>query len=251
MSRFLFATWEGGGHVQPMLLAACAVMDRGHEVLVLSDACNVADAAAEGVPFEAWKTAPSRTDRSPETDPLRDWEARSPLEMIQHLVDGVMCGPAARYAADTVAAIDAFGPDVVVAHELLFGVMAGAEARGRRLALFGANIWPLPTLPDAPPFGAGLPPPKTPFDYDFYSKVTGATVAAFQYGLSPLNQVRADLGLAPLATLFDQLKAAARILIATSRAFDFDQALPSPIASSVPTSPIQPGLRTGRRRRAP
>ena len=211
-----------------MLLAARAVMDRGHDVLVLSDGCNVSDAAAEGVPFGAWTTAPSRTDRSPQTDPLKDWEARTPLEVIQHLIDGVMCGPAARYAADTVAAIEAFQPDVVVSHELLFGVMAGAKARGRRLALFAANVWSLPTLPDAPPFGAGLPPPKTPFDYEFYGKVARATAEAFRYGLDPLNAVRARLGLAPLAEFFEQLKAADRILIATSRAFDFDQALPEP-----------------------
>jgi UDP:flavonoid glycosyltransferase YjiC (YdhE family) len=148
--------------------------------------------------------------------------------VIHQIIDGVMCGPAARYAADTVAAIDAFQPAVVATHELLFGAMAAAEARGRRLAPFASNIWSLPTLPDAPPFGGGLPPPRTEFDYDFYRRITKATIEAFQYGLEPLNRVRAGLGLAPLAGLFDQLQAADRVLIATSRAFDYEQVLPEP-----------------------
>jgi MGT family glycosyltransferase len=42
-----------------------------------------------------------------------------------------------------------------------------------------------------------------------------------------MNAARAVLGLAPVADLFDQL-AAARILLATSRAFDFDLSPPAP-----------------------
>ena len=48
MTRFLFATWEGGGHVQPMLLAARGVIAAGHQALAISDACNASDAAALG-----------------------------------------------------------------------------------------------------------------------------------------------------------------------------------------------------------
>jgi len=228
MSRFLFATWEGGGHVPPLLLAARELIDAGHTALVISDACNAADAAAAGTPFTTWRRAPSRPDRSPDTDPIKDWLAQSPLEVIQRLVDGVMCGPAALYARDVADAIDAFAPDVVVSQELLFGAMAGAEARRRPLALFATNVWSLPTVAAAPPFGGGLPPPQTEFDFEFYAQVTAATREAFQYGLAPLNRGRAAVGLAPLADVFDQLKACTRILLATSRAFDFDQSPPEP-----------------------
>lgn len=228
MSRFLFATWEGGGHVQPMLLVARGLMNQGHAVLAVSDACNASDAATLGVPFEAWRSAPSRPDRSPETDPLQDWRAASPLEVIQGLTDRLMCGPAARYARDTIGFVDAFSPDVVVSQELLFGVMAGAEARRRRLALFAANVWSLPTLPDAPPFGAGAPPAADAATRGFYATITQATRGAYQAGLPALNAARASLGLGPLADLFDQLQAARSILLATSRAFDFDQTPPPP-----------------------
>src|SRR5262249_12311149 len=156
MARFLFATWEGGGHVQPMLLAARGLIAQGHTALALSDACNAPDAAALGVPFRPWARAPSRADRLPASDPLKDWLAQSRLDVIAGLVAGVMCGPSTGYAADITAALDHFDADVVVSQELLFGVMAAAEAAETRLALFAANVWPLPTLPEAPPFGAGV-----------------------------------------------------------------------------------------------
>ena len=228
MTRFLFATWEGGGHVQPMLLAARDVIASGHQALAISDACNANDAAALGVPFQPWRLAPSRADRSPEGDPLKDWLARNPAEVIRGLLDGVMCGPAARYAADTAAAIDAFAPDLVVGQELLFGVMAAAEAKARPLAVFAANIWSLPTIESAPPFGAGAIPAPDDDMRTFYARVKGATRCAYQEGLPAFNEMRADLGLEPLADIFDQLSAAGRILLATSRAFDFDQAAPEP-----------------------
>ena len=228
MSRFLFATWEGGGHVQPMLMVAKGLLDQGHRALTISDACNAPDAAALGVPFQPWREAPSRPDRRPQTDPLKDWLAASPLEVIQGLADRLMCGPAARYAHDTAAAIEAFQPDVVVSQELLFGVMAAAQAKARPLALFAANVWSLPTLEGAPPFGAGAPPACSDETRAFYAQITTATRRAYQCGLGPLNAARAALGLSELADLFDQLSAAGRILLATSRAFDFDQSPPAP-----------------------
>ncbi len=129
MARFLFTTWEGGGHVQPMLLVARDLAARGHAVLVLSDPCNAPDAAALDVPFGAWTTAPFQTGKTRDDDRLKDHEADNPLAVIQRLLDRVMAGPALAYANDTLAAIDAFAPDVVVSQELLLGPMAAAEAR--------------------------------------------------------------------------------------------------------------------------
>ena len=228
MARFLFATWEGGGHVLPMLLVARGLVQQGHEALAISDACNAPDAAALGVPFQSWRQAPSRADRDPAGDPLKDWQATSPMEVIQGLTRGLMCGPAGRYAADVCVAIDTFHPDVVVSQELLFGVMMAAEAKTVPLALFAANVWSLPTIEGAPPFGAGAPLADTEETQAFYARIDAATRCAYQDELATLNAARAGLGLAPLADLFDQLGAARRILLATSRAFDYGQKPPEP-----------------------
>jgi MGT family glycosyltransferase len=231
MTRFLFTTWEGGGHVQPMLLVARDLAARGHAVLALSDPCNAPDAAALGVPFRAWTTAPFQTGKTRDDDRLKDHEADNPLAVIQRLLERVMAGPALAYANDTLAAIDAFAPDVVVSQELLLGAMAAAEARGLPLALLAANIWSLPTMAGAPPFGAGMLPATSDEERAMHAMVGQMGRTLFQAGLPDLNAARAALGLPPPTDLFEQMDVAQAILLATSKAFDFaPEPLPAPFA---------------------
>ncbi|KQZ33574.1 glycosyltransferase [Caulobacter sp. Root1472] len=229
MARYLFTTWEGGGHVQPMLSVARDLAARGHAVLTLSDPCNAPDAAALGVPFRAWTTAPFQTSKTRDDDRLKDYEADNPLAVIHRLLERVMAGPALAYANDTLVAIDAFGPDVVVSQELLLGSMAAAEARGLPLALLAANIWSLPTMPGAPPFGAGMLPATSDEERAMHAMVGQMGRSFFQAGLPDLNAARAALGLPPLSDLFGQLDVAKAVLLATSKAFDFaPEPLPAP-----------------------
>jgi MGT family glycosyltransferase len=231
MARFLFTTWEGGGHVQPLLLAAREAKDAGHKVLVLSDACNASDAAPLDLPFRPWTRAPSQTGKAREDDRLKDYEAESPLEVIQRLLDRVMAGPAEAYAADTLEVIETFQPDVVITQELLFGVMAAAEASKIPLALLAANIWSLPTMSGAPPFGAGMPAATTDEERAMHAMVTQMSRGFFQSGLPALNRARTTANLPPLEDLFSQLDHAGKILLATSRVFDFaPDPLPAPFA---------------------
>lgn len=235
MPRYLFTTWEGGGHVQPMLLAALELKARGHSVMILSDICNAPDAEALDLDFLSWTKAPSQTGKRREDDRLKDHEANSPLEVIHRLIERVMAGPALAYAEDTLSAIDAFRPDAVVTQELLLGVMAAAEARNLPLALFAANIWSLPTLPGVPPFGAGMLPANSDEERAMHAMVTQMSRGFFQVGLKELNAARSHLGLEGLNDLFAQLDAAGLILIASSRAFDFGpDPLPKPFAYAGP-----------------
>ncbi len=227
MARYLFTTWEGGGHVQPMLMVARGLLDRGHQVLVLSDACNAPDAAAFGLPFRPWRHAPSRPDKTAASDLLRDWEADNPAAGIQNLCGRLIAGPSALYARDVLEALDSAAFDAVVTQELLFGSMMAAEKAGVPLALLCANVWPFPTLPGLPPFGAGMAPAASDQDVMLHQMVGQTTRMLFQAGLPDLNAAREGLGLPPLADLFDQIGAARRILLATSRAFDF---APEPLA---------------------
>jgi MGT family glycosyltransferase len=231
MARYLFTTWEGGGHVQPMLLVARDLAARGHAVLVLSDPCNAPDAAALDTPFRAWTTAPFQTGKTRDDDRLKDHEAGNPLEVIHRLLERVMTGPALAYAQDTLAAIDAFAPDVVVSQELLLGPMMAAEARGLPLALLAANIWSLPTMAGAPPFGAGMLPAANDEERAMHAMVGQMSRTFFQAGLPDLNAARAALALPPLDEVFAQLDVAKVILLATSQAFDFAPSpLPAPFA---------------------
>lgn len=221
MARFLFTTWEGGGHVTPALIVARNLQARGHEVLVISDACNAPDAAAFGVPFQAWPTAPSRPDKDSASDPLKDYEAGSPAELLDRLCTRVMVGPATAYAADVRALVAELPGAVVVSQELLFGAMLGAEAAGAKLALLTANLWPFPTLPGVPPFGAGFAPATNDMERMRDDAVASAVSGLYDAHLPTLNEARAELGLEPLARLLDQPHRADRILLGVSPAFDF------------------------------
>lgn len=227
MANILFCTWEGGGHVQPMMLVARGLQARGHDVLVMSDACNAVDAERLGLPFRAWRHAPSRPDKTAASDLLRDWEADNPMEAVTRLCERIIAGPAALYARDVLEALDAAPFDLVVTQELLFGPMMAAEAAGVRLALFCANVWPFPTLPGLPPFGAGMPPAEDDQGRMLHQMVGQTTRTLFQAGLPALNAAREGVGLPPLNDLFDQIAIARRILLGTSRAFDF---APEPLA---------------------
>lgn len=210
-----------------MMWVAAGLQARGHQVLLLGDACNAPEAALIGLPFRPWRHAPSRPDKTAASDLLRDWEADNPAEGIANLCRRVIAGPAALYARDVLEALEAAPFEAVVTQELLFGSMMAAEAAGVTLALLAANVWPFPTLPGMPPFGAGMAPAASDQDVMLHQMVGQTTRMLFQAGLGDLNAARESLGLPPLTDLFDQLAVASRVLLATSRAFDF---APDPLA---------------------
>ena len=224
--RFLFCTWEGGGHVPPMVTVARRLAARGHEVTVLSDEANRGDVA--DLAFRSWRRAPNRPNKRPESDPVREWEPENPAGVLQRLLDGVIAGPALSYAQDTLEAIGELRPDVVVSQELLFGVMAGAEAARVPLALFTTNVWSFPDPLEQPPFGTGFPPAENDADRARDAMVKAVTRQLFDAGRPALNAAREAIGLEPLSHLLDQLDAAERVLLGVSRAWDFPTASPLP-----------------------
>ncbi len=230
MARLLFTTWEGGGHVNPLMLVARGLKRRGHQVLVMSDACNALEAGANGLDFRPWTRAPSRTDRMPESDQLKDWENTSPNSQIQGLCEAHLGGLTGAYAADVLEAVELFTPDMVITEEMLFGAMLGAERAGLPLVVLTSNVWPFPTVPGWPPFGVGVAPARTDEERAMHAAITAATHAAYQAGLPHLNAARADLGLAPLTDLFQQTEVARKVLIAVGASFDFDLEQPAHFA---------------------
>lgn len=217
---FLFTTWEGGGSVPPALTAAAKLAARGHRVRVMSDRCNRMEAEAAGARFVPWTRAPSRPDRSRDSDVFRDWEVDTPQEQIRRVVDRIMAGPALAYAEDVIEELKLEPADLVVSSELLFGVMAGCEAAGQRFALLTCNVSLFP-IPGVPPMGPGLTPAATPEEEAFHREVAEANRAMLDSGLPAVNAARAAFGLPPLATIADQHLAAERLLLGTSEAFDF------------------------------
>jgi len=218
--NFLFTTWEGGGNVSPALVAARKLLARGHKVRVMSDECNRPESEAAGATFIAWRRAPSRKDRSPESQTFRDWAAPTPQEGLLGVIRDNWCGPALAYAQDVIEEARREAPDLVVTCEALFGVMAGCESIGQPFVNLCPNISFAP-LPGIPPLGPGLAPARNEQERAMHAEIAQACGAMFDSGLPAFNTARAALGLEPLDHLIDQFRAADAELLATSRAFDF------------------------------
>jgi len=225
--NYLFTTWEGGGNVTPMLEAVRKLISRGHRIRIMSEECNRPESVATGATFIAWRRAPSRKDRSPESQTFRDWAAATPQEGLLSVIRDIWCGPALSYAEDVIEELQREPADLVVTCEALFGVMAGCESIGQPFVTLCPNI-SLTPLPGVPPLGPGLPPARNDEERAMHAGITQACVGMFDSGLPALNAARASLGLEPLEHLLDQIRVAEVELLATSRAFDFPSSdLPS------------------------
>ncbi|MFT3810884.1 MAG: glycosyltransferase [Micropepsaceae bacterium] len=247
--NILFTTWDGGGNIPPVLEAARRLVARGHQVRLMADETVRAAAAAAGIGFTPWREAPQRRDTLIENDPIKDWTAEGPMGGIAKLRDIIMAGGALGYARDTAAELDRAPYDLVVTSEMVLGALIAAEARGVGLAILSANVALMP-IPGIPPMGPGFAPAMSEAERTLHAEVAAGARAMFNEGLPALNAARAVFGLAPVSDIFDQFAAAARMLVATSPAFDFPAAeLPeglvyigpmtgTPVASDGWTSPF-------------
>jgi MGT family glycosyltransferase len=218
--HYLFAMWEGGGNVPPLLGVAQRLIARGHTVTVLGDPTIRDEAVRVGCRFTPWRLAPHRTTLRAEDDLIRDWETKNPLAMLRNYRDKVIVGPAPHYAADTLAAIEAVAPDVVVSEYTLFGAFMAAQKRGLPVVGLVPNIWPMPAA-GATPFGPGFPPARS-----FLGRLRDAffrhvMTSTFDKAVPQLNETRRELGLPPVASLFDSLHDVDAFIVLTSAAFDF------------------------------
>jgi MGT family glycosyltransferase len=226
MSRhYLFTLWDGSGTVPPELSLARSLIERGHRVTVLADPTIEPEAIAARADFRSWQDAPHLRSRSPHDDYLRDFEVDNPPELIARLCERLICGPASAYAAETTSAIREVRPDAVVSSAFLLGPQIAAEAARLPVAALFANIYPLPA-PGLPPFGAGLAPARDEDERQLHAAIGLEGGAIWNAHLAPLNAARAELGLAPLSGVWEQLDHAERVLVLSSPAFDFPAQLP-------------------------
>jgi MGT family glycosyltransferase len=216
--RFLFVLWEGGGNVAPQLALAKGLLERGHDVRVLTEDCLAEDVIAIGARFEPFATAPNRASRV--EDLIRDWEARTPLGAFARGRDRVMMGPAAAYADDTRAALEGEAVDAMVCDYMLFGPPIAAERVGVPQALIVHNIYMVPE-PGKPAPGPGFLPARGRLGRARDRVVNRAFVALFSRGLPAVNRARTQHDLLPLRRILDQLNHVQLVLVLTSESFDF------------------------------
>ena len=230
--RFLMPMWEGGGTIPPQLGVARRLIEAGHEVRVVADPTIEGEARAAGCGFTPWRRAPHRTSLDTSQDLMRDWEVSNPLALLKRARDAFIAGPAADYAADTLAAIEEFEPDVLTPDYMLFGTMIAAERAGVPVAAIVPNIWMLPTK-GGPAIGPGFAPATSIFGRMRDAAMVGLANRIFDAGLPALNAARAGFGLDPLDSFYDQVHSSERILVLTSPTFDFASGVVPPNAEYV------------------
>ena len=231
---FLFTHWEGGGNTPPVFAVIRRLVARGHRVHVLSDLCHRAEAEAIGASFGAWTGVPARPDKSAQYDPMRDYEAKSPIDLLGRLRDKMFVGPAGRIAQDVLDALSRVGADVIVASEMQLGAMAAAESAHVPCVVLSPNIYLLPR-PGVPPFGPGFQPMGGPIGAVRDWMVRTTMIRTFGKGTAQFNATRHELGLLPVSHPFDQFKRVTRHLVMTSPAFDFGaDALPAGVVYTGP-----------------
>lgn len=218
---YLFVTWEGGGNVPPVLGLARRLVERGHDVRVLTEPCLAEAVTALGARFEPFDQYFDRQDCT--RDIMGDWQAKTPIGALRRNFDKVVFGPAAIVAAETRHAIDRERPDIIVADHIMPGAFVPARAAGIPLVILFHTPEFLPG-PGKPAAGSGFMPRE-----DFIGRARDLLFnQAFLKMLSPyvpaFAQMHQEYGLPPVTgagDLVDHYHEADRRLILTSEAFDF------------------------------
>jgi MGT family glycosyltransferase len=218
--RYLFVTWDGGGNLPPELALARRVMERGHDVRFLGHRSQQAAIEKAGCAFSPYERAPDCDASRADGALIRDWEAGSPPELFGWLRERLFFGPAEAFAIDVLAELQRHPADAVATDFMLYGAHAAAERSGLPSAALYHTVYAPPTA-DVPPFGPGLDLPKTAAEREQQREGRAMAVRGWNEGLPTFNAARARIGLPKLNSVFEQFDRLDRVLVMTSRAFDF------------------------------
>ena len=230
-ARFLFAMFQGGGNIPLILPIAAQLVARGHNVRVLAGPGvrrdrlpisgrfteRIAATGASLIPFQEPETHPLE-GIPPSRGIVRGWTP-PPYESEFQRARVVLWSPA--WADNVAGELRREPADVVAADFELFGALAAAEAAGVPAAALMHNVPWRPT-PGTPPRRPGFLPARGPIDR-LRDAVGNAIIERVwvRDALPAHNRARGRLGLRPMRSPFEPYDAAARVLVLTSRAFDF------------------------------
>jgi MGT family glycosyltransferase len=207
--NFLLVSWGTSGNLNPLLTAGRQLRQCGHHVRVMADPAMRDEVLAADFDFVTWRRAPTGRAADPtDVSDLRDALRRT------------LADPANDYAADIKDEIGRAATDAVLSIDLLFGAVLGAEAAGVPIALLSPHV-SLRPLAGVPPPVSGLAAPKTAQQRAEVDAAAQEWVALFDGFLPSFNDVCARMGVPGLSHVLDVFDRAARVLLAMSRAFDF------------------------------
>ena len=223
--RYLFAIIDGGGTVPADTSVIRAMVERGHDVRVLADRVLAPDLEPTGAEHVPWERAPQRPNLDPQSVIMKDWDTKTPFQAFARVRDGAMVGPADLFAADVRAELHRRPADVVVGNFFVFGAQIAAEAEGLPFAFLVSNLLSFRDS-GTPPLGPGFSPARGPLGRARDAALNRLMARLFNKRLDRLNEVRRANGLEPIGSVLENFERADRLLLMTSRAFEYEQYSP-------------------------
>ncbi len=208
------------GNAPPQLALTRELVERGHEVRVVAHSAareRIECTGAEFVAIRRW--LPDLDITRPETDPVRDWEARTPLGAAKRMRDAPIA-PLRDAVRENVEMLGDWGADVIVFDWLFIGAAVAAEHAGIPAVALVHCPYPLPVR-GAPPLFSGLKPMGGPLGAARDGLLNAMTRRFSAAGLPVLNDVRAEHGLTPLKDWNDQVRGVRAIYVMTAPELDF------------------------------
>ncbi len=208
------------GNAPPQLALTRELVERGHEVRVLAHSAaraRIERTGAEFVAIRRW--LPDLDITHPETDPIRDWEARTPLGAAKRMRDAPIA-PLRDATRENVELLGDWSADVVVFDWLFIAAAIAAEHAGIPAVALVHCPYPLPAR-GAPPLFSGLKPMGGPLGAARDRLLNAMTRRFSAAGLPVLNDVRAEHGLTPLKDWNDQVRGVRAIYVMTAPELDF------------------------------
>jgi MGT family glycosyltransferase len=218
--KILVAGWDSGGGVEAVQTVVGRAVARGHQVRVLGTEGLRARFESAGATFLRYKYAPDNDLRQPETDLVKDWQARNPLALWWRVRDRLLVGPAREFYRDVAEELRRDAADVAVVDTMIPSAMFGAEVAGVRAVIVMHGPYMIPRA-DVPPLGTGLMPARGRLGRLRDRSAAALTLAVFRSGMPALNRSRAEAGLPPVRDLPGLMGRADRILVCSSPSYDF------------------------------
>ena len=165
MSRFLITCWPFVGHLYPQISVAHALRERGHEVAVYSHESVRSTVEGEGFtlfPFVHVHSARYERIHALEAEVPATQPKRQTLSVAMKAYRDMLADSIPEQVADLQGILKEWQPDILITDPALWGpILVIWELTGLPVALLTQMIGSMIPGPDAPPWGPGLPPPRT------------------------------------------------------------------------------------------
>lgn len=221
MARFLFTAWPFPGHLFPQVSIALALRSRGHDVAFYTGTRLQSVLETEGFtvfPFRAvdeslvWDIAVTVQSRE-----------RLDLRLISRVCNEWLLGTVSAQVADLRQIMGDWQPSALATDPMMWGPSLVLWEATRLPVAISAVVLGCPIDgSDAPPWGPGLPPPRTPLTrlatraYRAGSYLVGAGLRR------QIDQMRARNGLAPLGCAVNTFLGRLPLyLVPSVRSFDY------------------------------